>query len=1028
MVSESRKKLIFLLLSFCYFSFLFGKNDQIDSIDPEIRFQFPWTPIHESSDIKIPFSIDLGGKWKYIPDPDESDAINIAKEKINDYCSYTLEVPSSCIGWGFDAEESGLFIREVDIPNAWSSRQIKLKCEGMFERARIFINGKSVKEHIGWTPFERDITRFIRIGQTNRIAVYITMEGYSPNMRYRIRKGGYPDLGGILRPISMVAVPQVYVSDIFIIPRLDKEKSAWSLETQIALKNSLKHNSEIILKGYLKDSKDSEIPLSWLNDTVTVSKKKRDLLIYSGSVDNILPWTAETPNLYYLVLSLINKKDQSIIPVRFGFRTIEIKEEKVLLNGKPILMRGIAYKGGHADYGNASPYSIIKEEIELMKQANINTVRPGWAFKSPELHEVCDEKGMYVMSGVGGDQFHLNDNLTIQQFCEAFMRLKNCPSILIWELQNENPRKATQAINNVMEIGRGIDPYRSFCHPGANYEGLDFNCPHYLPKLFFDDKRDGRPFIPTEYAHTPSYELDLLKFDPGIHDLWGYSIKRGWDIVLKNPWVAGVITFAWRDPYIRDGSGHIVPALHHESRWGIVDELFTLKPEYHHLFKVYSPVKVSLDPLVVGKNKVPSIEIENCYDFTNLKSLDSEWKIFDQDKVIEEGKWELDIPPRSKKELTIPGILKKKKESILQLSFKDSWDRLVQCVRIPFVWEGYLDKKKNIKKSGKLTYKYEDNLTGVVWSNGVYYFDKTTGFLRCVEVRDQKFMMAGPHLNQRIAFPRAGRWFDWRAGVSVATENWTRRIFSMGLVSFDIHMNSDKTEAIIKTIHKYHNGNMTIVWNVRSDGQINMTCTLPPQGYGLSFRFPVNCRIITDKMRKEGSTRRFSERIAWRHCGLWSWLPENHLARNVGVASFLRPHDPQNHAMKINTAFLSVGPNDKSVNLVIQDPDALIHTKCHYWYNEFEVFIQGRLEDDYDYFDRTSPLKALPHALSEDQRTYSFIIRFVDKKNLEKLEKQELNLHHALIERNKFWQNYVDDLTVDDMKGTVKGLPPNYPE
>ncbi|UCD37804.1 MAG: hypothetical protein JSW54_13445, partial [Fidelibacterota bacterium] len=528
--------------------------------------------------------------------------------------------------------------------------------------------------------------------------------------------------------------------------------------------------------------------------------------------------------------------------------------------------------------------------------------------------------------------------------------------------------------------------------------------------------------------HTPSYELEKLKVDPGIHDLWGYSLKRGWDIIEEHPWVVGCIAFAWRDPYIRDRSDRIVPALHHESRWGVVDESFRIKPEYHHLAKVYAPVQVSTAPIRADLAEHPVLTVENQYDFINLSSIHTQWVLLGPEGTVQEGQWDLDVTPHTSKELPVPVIPEHRGSYILQLSFRDSSDRLVQKVQIPFVWSSTHKGADQPSPADRLKVLRDADLIGIAWSNGIYWFNRVQGLLRYVEVGDEKMELAGPQLNQRLALSRPGRWFDWQSGVATATENWTRRVFAQGLEEFKVTDPTNRSEIRVETVHQYQNGLMRTVWAIRPDGEITITLTLPPKGYGVSWRFPVTCRQVTEEMRDANLIRRFPERLAWRKNGLWTWYPEDHLGRNSGISSLMNPHDPQNHAMKMNAGYVSIGPTDKSINMVIRDPQARIHVKSHLWYNEFEVFVQGRLEDDYDYFDRTNPLKALPHALSEQQRTYSFKIQFVDQLGLEALELRELDHYEVLISRSEFWDRFVDELQVEDMRGTVKGLSPEYRE
>ncbi|UCD38020.1 MAG: hypothetical protein JSW54_00595, partial [Fidelibacterota bacterium] len=297
----------FLLLFALLFVSLYPSAGPMEStqLDPEIRFRYPWTPIHErtvGNALEAPTVLDLQGEWDFWPDLTEGHALDVLSGKVSDPAPTQLNIPASSIGWGFDAENSGLFIRRFTVPKSWSKHEHRLKCEGMFERSQIFFNGNKIADHIGWTPFELDITDHLFPGRENTLAVYVTMEGYAPKDRYRIRKGGYPDIGGILRPIWIHAVPPVHVMDMYLIPEID-EQGEWNLEAQVTLLNSTRQPKEVSLKGSLISATGQRIQLDWLDETIVIPADGKLTRIKSGLVGDILPWTAESPNLYHFVVS-----------------------------------------------------------------------------------------------------------------------------------------------------------------------------------------------------------------------------------------------------------------------------------------------------------------------------------------------------------------------------------------------------------------------------------------------------------------------------------------------------------------------------------------------------------------------------------------------------------------------------------------------------------------------------------------------------------------------------------------------------
>jgi hypothetical protein len=990
--------------------------------DPSRRFDHPWTPQHAIDGAEV---LDLSGQWSLWPDPPAATA---AEAVTSGVAPSRVPVPSAHIGRGFEAEDSGLLVREVEIPSSWHDQRVKLKCEGMFERARAFLNGSLVVDHVGWTPFERDVTELVRFGTGNRLAVWMTMEGYAPPDRLRRRKGGYPDLGGILRPVFLHAVPRAHLLDVWLLPR--QQEGGWRLESRLTFANSGPRAATVEIEGALVDGRGQSTPLEWLRASLSLSPGERRTESYAGPAGPVRPWTAEDPSLYRLQVHVRTGGRRYEVVERFGFREPHVEGETLTLNGRRIQLRGIAYKGGPADHAGAAPENVLRDEVELIKRANVNAVRLGWAFRAPALHRICDEKGLYLISSVGADQFRLARALAEQQYLEAFMALKNSPSILMWELQNENPRTDGPVTHAIIDLGRAIDPQRLFIHPGASYAGLDLVAPHYQPRLFAAEKRDGRPFLTTEYAHVPAYELDRLDRDPGIHELWGYALKRGWDLVRAAPWVTGAIAFAWRDPYYRDGSGDLVPALHNEARWGVVDERLRPKPEYHHLFKVYSPIGVSTQPLALG-GPAPRLWIENRFDFTDLRDVRASWTLLGPSGPVRAGEWPLALPPRSQATVRLPAELLPRggEGDRFELSFRDKEGRLLQRDLIPFVREGDEAPDEEPTAPPPPQIEEREGLVIVSWAGGSWRFDRALGLLRWATLGAESLLLSGPELNQRLSFPRE----SWELAPALRSE--TRRVGALALEDFEVRA-GDGEAVEVTARHRHATGPLVTRFRIDGRGRLTLTCTLPPDAYGVSFRFPVTARSALDDARKaENRPRPFAERLSWRHNGLWSWYPEGHVGAGAGVSRLvghddLAPHDARNRAMRFNTAFFSAGPADRTLNFVVEDPTARIHVHPQFLYNELELFVQGRPDDDYDYFDRTGPLEALPHALSAEERTFQFQLRLVDVVGLAALERRELDPHRVLVERARFWQRFRAQATrVDSMaEGTVRGFPAGYPE
>ena len=255
-------------------------------------------------------------------------------------------------------------------------------------------------------------------------------------------------------------------------------------------------------------------------------------------VENPARWSAETPNLYSLVLSLLNDSGQviEVVGCRTGFRKVEIKGGQLLVNGLPIMIKGVNRHEHEPETGRVVSEEYMMKDIRLMKQFNINAVRTSHYPNVPRWYELCDQYGLYVVDEANieshGMGFHPDRTLAnkpewkkahMERTIRMVERDKNHPSIIIWSLGNE----AGDGVNFESTYAwiKKRDPSRPVQYEPAGLKPhTDIVCPMYKQiqhlEEYLSRGLDDRPLILCEYAHAMGNSVGNLQ------DYWDYFEKH----------------------------------------------------------------------------------------------------------------------------------------------------------------------------------------------------------------------------------------------------------------------------------------------------------------------------------------------------------------------------------------------------------------------------------------------------------------------------------------------------------------------
>ncbi|MBM3298046.1 MAG: beta-galactosidase, partial [Candidatus Aminicenantes bacterium] len=545
---------------------------------------------------RTPYVLLLNGDWKfhwvgrpadrpedfYRPDFDDSGWDSIPVPSCWETRGYGIPIYTN-VAYPFPADPPripheynpvGSYRTEFEVPAEWEGRRVFIHFGGVYSAFYLWVNGA----HVGYsqeskTPAEFDITPFLRAGE-NLLAVEA----------YRWSDGSYLEdqdmfrFGGIFRDVFLTAEPGVCLRDFFVRCDLDAGYRSADLRLTLRVKNSSRETSPLlVLKTHLFDPDGRPVrlqtqaisgdpasrtpagrplggralPASPLGPVPPGEEAVFDL---EARVRNPLKWTAETPALYRLALVLEDGAGRTLDAraCDFGFREVELKEGRLLINGVPVKLRGVNRHEHDPDHGRTLSAERMVQDIELMKRHNINTVRTSHYPNDPLWYELCDRYGMYLIDeanieshGMGYGAKSLGHApewkaAHLDRVRRMVERDKNHASVIIWSLGNEaGPGENFRA---AAALVRELDPTRPIHYERMN-EVADMDSVMYpsvdaLRKIAGENP--DRAYFICEYAHAMGNACG--------------NLNEYWEIVESSPRIIGACIWDWVDQALRKAS------------------------------------------------------------------------------------------------------------------------------------------------------------------------------------------------------------------------------------------------------------------------------------------------------------------------------------------------------------------------------------------------------------------------------------------------------------------------------------------
>ncbi len=551
----------------------------------------------------------------------------------------------------------GLYRRWIDVPRSWSGRRIVWRFDGALDGADVYVNGKRAGYHeSGYTAFDVDLTGLVQPGKRNLLAVRVCKTTPSVDAE----TGDYQCMGGIYRDTRLIAVPKTHVADLTVRTPLSKDFRDATLKVEARIEGT--PGEKVRITGSVTDAATGKPVPATLLGNATIGQDGHALLALSSPVKAPKLWSAEKPALYYVTLDL-RRGGETVerVEQRFGFRQIEIKNQVVLWNGKPIKCTGICRHDFWADKGFALTDAEWKKDLTMMKATNINAIRTSHYNHAARFLELCDERGFYVLDEV--PFCWINDKVKdpkfgpplMQRAIETLARDKNRPCVLAWSLGNENPTGInTQQMHDMVNR---LDPTRpSFASQAGpqSVKGQELFDTHYpSPESlvrYVEKESSVAPLNITEHPHT-FYSRETQEYDPGATDVWTEGMLKTWDLLWRSPTILGSFIWEWQNQGVADkfpdrttdfyfGTDH----MRQENNKGIVDAYRTPKAEQWIVKMVYSPVQFpsrTFEPAHGGC----AVRVVNHYAFTDLGELAFRWTALKDGTVLGRGVAHVVCPP-----------------------------------------------------------------------------------------------------------------------------------------------------------------------------------------------------------------------------------------------------------------------------------------------------------------------------------------------------------------------------------------------
>ena len=782
-------------------------------------------------------------KWDSIPVPSNWELHGYGFAQYNNI-KYPFEKNPPYIN--DDYSPVGSYVTFFTLPENWSDREIFIHLGAVKSGFDIWINDHKVGySQDSKLPSEFNITQYVKPGR-NKVSVQV----------FQFTDGSYLEdqdfwrLSGITRDVYVLARPKTYIRDFFAKTGLDPLYANGTFGLAVDIVNTRQTEASLRLDCQLLDAQGREVSKGIARMRVMGNALKTQG--FAAYLPGINKWSAETPNLYTLLLVLYDQEEiieATSIPV--GFRTAEIKGGQLLVNGKPILIKGVNRHEHNPYYGHVVSKQTMIKDIETMKRLNINAVRTSHYPNDPLWYSLCDKYGLYIYDeanieshGMGYSPEQTLANVPewkaahISRVMNMIRRDKNHPSVIVWSMGNEagtgpNFLESYTAAKAYDET-RPIHYERAEKMTEVKERHTDIIGNMYMPisevKQLYNEGEHERPFIWCEYSHAMGNSNG--------------NFKEYWDLVYSHPQIQGGFIWDWMDQglikYDKQGKpfwaygGHFEPeGVYNDGNFclnGLVNPDWTTHPGAMEVKKVYQNIRFRRTELTLDE-----IVIENDYFFKDLEDYLITWEVLEDGIAIQRGWFEPDgIMPQERKTYKLnidKSKIKQGKEYILNLYAKRMDNNTLlpsgytlaeeQFVLAPFSFED-----TNIETVNKLNVKETRNALQLSASGVDLSFSKQSGLLTSYKINRSELIKKA----LTPAFWRAPTDNDFGNNMPGRCMPW-KTAFSNGVLTDFSYQETATSDILIKTKYLLDsvNAEMEIFYTVNGQGEITVDYVFVPK-------------------------------------------------------------------------------------------------------------------------------------------------------------------------------------------------------
>ena len=711
---------------------------------------------------------------------------------------------------------TGTYRKEFEIPASWGDKDIIVSFDGIKGASYVYLNG----EFVGMTkdsklPARFNITDKAKLGRN-----VISVQTHRWSDATYLECQDFWRISGFERDVYVYARPKTHIKDFFAHAGLDDEytNGEFGLDIDVAA------NGEFAIEYKLIDDKGSVV----LSD----SKKGTDnaTLRFDNKIENVKKWSAEEPNLYTLALEVKDGSGMTTeaTAIKVGFRTAEVKGTEFLVNGKPVLIKGVNIHEHNEHTGHYVTEELMRKDFELFRKYNVNTARTAH-YPQPELfYRLADEYGIYVIDEANIESHGMGYDLRVGGtlannllFYEDHMyrtqsmveRDKNHPSIITWSLGNES--------------GNGYNFYQTYLwiknrdksrpvqyEQAKNEWNTDIICPMYrtpeVMEQYATNPASDRPFIQCEYAHAMGNSLG--------------NFTDYWDLIRKYPILQGGCIWDWVDQgfeeFDEDGVKYWTfggdygpkgtPSAGDFCINGLIYPDRTVKPHTEEMRKVYQNIWFKNFDEQTG-----SVDIYNENFFINLDQYNIEYEVKTNGRIIKRGTINANVAPQETKTVVIPGVASLFKSGLqTTINFyakQKKENRLIPAgwvvARDQFVVNNFASLKDTNSKPARI--EENDNEIKVSGSGFTAVFDKTSGVMTSYKYRGTEYI--SDSFGPRPFFWRAPLDNDYGARMPKTLDAWHKASYQ-DLKAENINIENGD-EAVISYSYSYPEAGA--VWNVK---------------------------------------------------------------------------------------------------------------------------------------------------------------------------------------------------------------------